>query len=496
MSRRMKWYGAVLAALCISTGVSASEPVQLTTDPHLTAEAMEAELNRPVVPGTVYVNTKDLLTEYRKTVEIPVNREPQAKAINLEEVVKAAIQQSRDIKMSRLALAQAETAVSAAAGSKNPSLSYSWRRTEVKPVEKEMEIQGHKIKVSINHLYNQGFNLTWPIWTGGAAEGAIDAARYAKNIANISLYQAEAEAKLEAVKAYYQYVEAVHLSRVASETVQNLEKHKTNVENQYKAGIVAKLDVLSSEVSLANAKQKNIAAQNGRKLAEANLNRMIGAPMDSHLLVEGTVFPEPEFTLTQEEALALGAKYRWELIKADYNVKIAKEKIRIARAGYMPKVAVGGQYGWNTAGLDGRDKADWALYGAVSLDIFDGGITPSKIKEAKLGLALAQETMLKAKEGIELEIRQDYLQVVAAKEQIKTAKAAVAQAEEAYKIASVRYTSGVGINLDVLDAELALNQAKINHITALYNYNIGLAVLEKAIGLPAVMHPEFQKAKM
>ena len=57
----------------------------------------------------------------------------------------------------------------------------------------------------------------------------------------------------------------------------------------------------------------------------------------------------------------------------------------------------------------------------------------------------------------------------------------------------VRYTSGVGINLDVLDAELALNQAKINHITALYNYNIGLAVLEKAIGIPAVMHKEFQK---
>ena len=65
------------------------------------------------------------------------------------------------------------------------------------------------------------------------------------------------------------------------------------------------------------------------------------------------------------------------------------------------------------------------------------------------------------------------------------------QAEEAYKIAAVRYSSGVGINLDVLDAELQLNTARTNYITALYNYNIGLATLEHAMGIPAVIHSEF-----
>ena len=64
------------------------------------------------------------------------------------------------------------------------------------------------------------------------------------------------------------------------------------------------------------------------------------------------------------------------------------------------------------------------------------------------------------------------------------------KAEEAYKISSVRYASGVGINLDVLDAQLQLNQARTNYITALYDYNIGLATLENAMGIPAVIHTE------
>ena len=118
-----------------------------------------------------------------------------------------------------------------------------------------------------------------------------------------------------------------------------------------------------------------------------------------------------------------------------------------------------------------------------------------RIKSASSGLKSAEETLLKARESIELEIRQDYLNILSAREQIRATEAAVEQAEEAYKIATVRYRSGVGINLDVLDAQLALNKARTNHITALYNYNVGLATLENAMGIPAVIHPEFTAKK-
>ncbi|MBF1328086.1 MAG: TolC family protein, partial [Megasphaera micronuciformis] len=59
----------------------------------------------------------------------------------------------------------------------------------------------------------------------------------------------------------------------------------------------------------------------------------------------------------------------------------------------------------------------------------------------------------------------------------------VTQATESFKIATVRYQAGVGINLDVLDAQLNLDKARTNNIQALYDYNVGIATLEKAMGM-------------
>ena len=105
----------------------------------------------------------------------------------------------------------------------------------------------------------------------------------------------------------------------------------------------------------------------------------------------------------------------------------------------------------------------------------------------------AEETLQQVRESVALEVKQDYLNILSAKEKIRATEAAVDEAEEAYKIATVRYKSGVGINLDVLDAQYNLNSARTNYITALYDYNVGLATLEKALGIPAVIREETQK---
>ena len=279
-----------------------------------------------------------------------------------------------------------------------------------------------------------------------------------------------------------------------AQSVTDYASHLNNVQQQFDAGIVAKLDVLSSNVSLANAKQKSIAADNTRDVAEANLNNIMRVPMNTTLNPLDKNFPEPEFDLTMEQAILMAQKYRWELVEADYGVKAAQASLRSAKARYLPTVSVGGGYSWEEASMTAVDKDDWAVKGVLSWSLWDGGATQASVKKADAAVKTAQETLLQAREKIELEVRQDYLNVLSYKEQIRAAEASVAQAEEAYKIATVRYSSGVGINLDVLDAELALNTARTNYITALYNYNIGLATLEHAMGVPAVIHPEFAKA--
>lgn len=480
----------VLALSCGLGAEAKGSQTKIMTDPSITQKAIEAQMNQTVANKDVNFNNMLLQKNLASSITEAAAPEAAAMDIDLKGAVTTAIQNNRDITIAELERREAEADVSAAAAKKNPSVSYSWQRNQY-PTQVVTTALGTQ---SSNHGYSQGINVSWPIWTFGKVEGAIDAARYQKNIADLNVYKTEADTKLAAVQAYYQYLEAVKLAEVQAQSVTDYASHLNNVQQQFDAGIVAKLDVLSSNVSLANAKQKSIAADNTRDVAEANLNNIMRVPMNTTLNPLDKNFPEPEFDLTMEQAILMAQKYRWELVEADYGVKAAEASLRSAKAGYLPTVSVGGGYSWKEASVTAVDKDDWAVQGGLSWSLWDGGATQASVKKADAAVKTAQETLLQAREKIELEVRQDYLNVLSYKEQIRAAEASVAQAEEAYKIATVRYSSGVGINLDVLDAELALNTARTNYITALYNYNIGLATLEHAMGVPAVIHPEFAKA--
>ena len=480
----------VLALSCGLGAEAKGSQTKIMTDPSITQKAIEAQMNQTVANKEVNFNNMLLQKNLASSITEAAAPEAAAMDIDLKGAVPTAIQNNRDIPIAELERREAEADVSAAAAKKNPSISYSWQRNQY-PTQVVTTGAGTQ---SSNHRYSQGINVSWDIWTFGKVEGAIDAARYQKNIADLNVYKTEADTKLAAVQAYYQYLEAIKLAEVQAQSVTDYASHLNNVQQQFDAGIVAKLDVLSSNVSLANAKQKSIAADNTRDVAEANLNNIMRVPMNTTLNPLDKNFPEPEFDLTMEQAILMAQKYRWELVEADYGVKAAEASLRSAKAGYLPTVSVGGGYSWKEASVTAVDKDDWAVQGGLSWSLWDGGATQASVKKADAAVKTAQETLLQAREKIELEVRQDYLNVLSYKEQIRAAEASVAQAEEAYKIATVRYSSGVGINLDVLDAELALNTARTNYITALYNYNIGLATLEHAMGVPAVIHPEFAKA--
>lgn len=480
----------VLALSCGLGAEAKGSQTKIMTDPSITQKAIEAQMNQTVANKDVNFNNMLLQKNLASSITEAAAPEAAAMDIDLKGAVTTAIQNNRDITIAELERREAEADVSAAAAKKNPSVSYSWQRNQY-PTQVVTTGAGTQ---SSNHRYSQEIKVSWPIWTFGNVEGKIDAARYQKNIADLKVYKTEADTKLAAVQAYYQYLEAIKLAEVQAQSVTDYASHLNNVQQQFDAGIVAKLDVLSSNVSLANAKQKSIAADNTRDVAEANLNNIMRVPMNTTLNPLDKNFPEPEFDLTMEQAILMAQKYRWELVEADYGVRAAQASLRSAKAGYLPTVSVGGAYSWKEASVTAVDKDDWTVQGGLSWSLWDGGATQASVKKADAAVKTAQETLLQAREKIELEVRQDYLNVLSYKEQIRAAEASVAQAEEAYKIATVRYSSGVGINLDVLDAELALNTARTNYITALYNYNIGLATLEHAMGVPAVIHPEFAKA--
>jgi outer membrane protein TolC len=124
----------------------------------------------------------------------------------------------------------------------------------------------------------------------------------------------------------------------------------------------------------------------------------------------------------------------------------------------------------------------WSAQVDVSFNIFDGNKTKSKIKQAEWEIAKTQELLQQKIEQVTLEIKEAYFNLQNARTAVDIASQVVTKAEEDYAIAQVRYQSGIGSNLDVIDSQGALTSAKLNYTNARYDYNKYSIQLAQAMG--------------
>ena len=292
-------------------------------------------------------------------------------------------------------------------------------------------------------------------------------------------------AKLTAISDYYTLIMYRNLVDVAQQSVRDYDGHVTNVQAQYNVGLVASSDVLASRTNLADAQTTLITRQNSADVAETDLNIVIGYPVSTSIETADKEMRYLPYNVTLEQAKAYALLHRATLVKSAMDVKSAEESVKQAKAGYLPTVSL--TAGKNYASDDnyrGTSNNGWSVGANASLDIWDGGSTRNTIKVREAQLESAKEANLAAVDGVLHDVESAYLNLRAAEQTISSTKVAVEEGQESFRIASLRYRAGVGSNLDVLDAETSLTTARNNYVQALYNYNIYVATLEQAVGVP------------
>lgn len=417
--------------------------------------------------------------------------------LNLPKTVQMALDYNRDIKNSQYALQKAEYAINQAQAGKKPTVDYNFgaqrsRATDAATYSRAASLMGGANSVS--NAFSNGISVNIPLYTGGLVEGQIDVAKLGKTNAQEEILRVEQATKYSAIQGYYGLLAYQELQGVYHEAVDNLQGHLDNVQAQYNVGTKAKVDVLSSDVSLANAKTTAITADNNVAVAESNLNNILGLPLETKLNLADHQLPFDTYNISLQEATDYAMKYRPEVLQAAIAVQEAERNIDIADAGNKPTVAITGGNDWADNTFPGIDanKRSWKVAAGVTYNFYDGGATKAKVNQAKQDLLVARETEQKTREAVQLEVKQAYLNIRSAAQKVEETQTVVDQARENYRIQNIRYQAGVGINLDVLDAQLSLNEAQVNHIQALYDYNVGIAKLEQVMGVDVesgVIHP-------
>lgn len=417
--------------------------------------------------------------------------------LNLPKTVQMALDYNRDIKNSQYALKKAEYAINQAQAGKKPTVDYNFgaqrsRATDAATYSRAASLMGGANSVS--NAFSNGISVNIPLYTGGLVEGQIDVAKLGKTNTQEEILRVEQATKYSAIQGYYGLLAYQELQGVYHEAVDNLQGHLDNVQAQYNVGTKARVDVLSSDVSLANAKTTAITADNNVAVAESNLNNILGLPLETKLNLADHQLPFDTYNISLQEATDYAMKYRPEVLQAAIAVQQAERNIDIANAGNRPTVAITGGNNWADNTFPGIDanKRSWNIGAGVTYNFYDGGATKAKVNQAKQDLLVARETEQKTREAVQLEVKQAYLNIRSAAQKVEETQTVVDQARENYRIQNIRYQAGVGINLDVLDAQLSLNEAQVNHIQALYDYNVGIAKLEQVMGVDVesgVIHP-------
>jgi outer membrane protein TolC len=348
-----------------------------------------------------------------------------------------------------------------------------------------------------NQNWNAGVQIVQSIYEGGRLVAALQAASATKKQALAQYQTAIADTLLVVRLAYYDVLLAAQQITVNEASVNLLQKELDDQQSRYNAGTVPKFNVLRAEVALANERPALIQARNNYRIAKNNLSNLLGYNLprdiweDIPLNLTDTLDATP-YQVDLPTAIQQALGRRTELIALRQTADLQRLNVVNAKAGYKPTVQVFAGYNWANSQFStdvGEDIRGWNAGGQLTWDIFDGMLTHGKVVQARALYDKSKTDLDDRARQIELEVRTAYSGFIMAREVLDSQLKVQEEAEEALREASARADAGTGTQLDMLDAQTSLTQARTTEVQALHDYDAARARLERAIGEEMVQKP-------
>ncbi len=330
--------------------------------------------------------------------------------------------------------------------------------------------------------YTTSIGLNQNILDFGKTSSSVDISKFNMESSRSDLVTAEDTAILNVKQSYYGVLKAIRTRDVATDVLKRFELHLDQARGFYEVGTKAKIDVIKAEVDLSNAKLSLINAENALKIAWVTLNNAMGVPDAPEYGIEDELSFQ-QYSITLDQATARAFENRPDLRSIVARRQAAESNISLARSGYYPVLS--GSASYNRSEVDvspARSDDGWNVRVALTIPLFSGFLTSHQAAEAKSAVYVVRSNEESLRQQILLEVRQAYFNLQAAEASISTAELAAAQARENLDLANGRYAAGVGSPVEVSDAFATYVSAQANHTSALANYKIAQASIEKAMG--------------
>jgi outer membrane protein len=320
------------------------------------------------------------------------------------------------------------------------------------------------------------------LYAGGSRKAKVEGAGAQRQAEAYALEAVQNELVFRVAEAYYRLLQADQLVAVRAEAVEQVRHHLEIVQTRFKAGSAVKSDVLTVQVRLAEVKEKLITAQNQLKLSWAVLENVTGAELPP-LKLPGTVpvAPWSKHVDAVETAVAEAVRLRPELGELNSRRLAAESAVKAARAGKRPAIDLLTDYSVYTPNFSqGNDSFFVGL--AARLNIFDGGRTRSNVRQAEARVRELAARQKRQMLDVELDVRRTYLQLSDAQSRFNVVSQVIDQAEQSLREIEVRYRGQTATITQLIDAQVALSNARVRRANTQADVEIARASLERAVG--------------
>jgi outer membrane protein len=346
------------------------------------------------------------------------------------------------------------------------------------------ELRNALVPSAVN-IFDYAVTVKQPLFTQGKVGTALRLASIESEGALSEIDRAQQDVALATVKAFYALLWAERARGLVAETQEQKKLHAEMARNRYRNGVATEVDVLRSEVAVANGGPDLVRAENSIKQARAQLNYYLGRPLDFATRLAGDFRQEPweQRDLVELERDAL--RRRPEIARLHIAERSAATQLELAKAEDRMRLDFTGSYGVMSrlpVNLVNSEFIRWTAGVNFTLPVFDGFKRNGLITQAAASQRIARLEREKFEQQVRLSIQQGYDDLQAAAESIAAATATVGEAEKVLAMMQNNYKYGAATTLDILDAETAVSVARVNLLRGLYDYSVGRANLRWSLG--------------
>jgi outer membrane protein len=394
------------------------------------------------------------------------------KQLSLNEAIDLSIKNSHLLKGNQAKIEEATAALKEAMEKKLPDAKVSGSYIRLNSANFDLKTKSNNSSGStgstpdVSQAMYGILNISLPIYSGGRIRYGIESSKFLEQAAKLDAEDDKDEVIQNTIEAFANLFKAKTAVRLVKENLEQSQQRTKDLSNLEKNGLLARNDLLKAELQSSNTELSLLDAENNSQLANVNMDLMLGLPTATELVLDTAGIIRKDDSRVLDDYLQAAISNRKDIAALGYRKKAAETGVKSTKGELYPSLALTG--GYIAADVPHVFSVTNAVNigVGVSYNIASLWKTKAKVQQAEARVKQLTETELMMDDNIRLQVNKNYFTLVSSRKKIEVYFKAVQQAEENYRIVKNKFDNSLATTTDLLDADVAQLQSRLNYTLA------------------------------